>query len=74
MTTPQSARATAAALGISTDVLLRLHRSGAVPAVIHEGRLIRFDLEEVRAALAQRARANASAAQKSAALGLVPTL
>jgi hypothetical protein len=53
-----SANALAKELGITGDTILRLYRDEVIDAEIHEGRLIRFDLEKVRAALAKRAKRN----------------
>jgi hypothetical protein len=53
-----SANALGKELGISVNAVLRLYRDEVIDAEIHEGRLIRFDLEKVRAALAKRARRN----------------
>jgi hypothetical protein len=53
-----SANALAKQLGITGDTILRLYRDEVIDAEIHEGRLIRFDLEKVRTALAKRARRN----------------
>ena len=53
-----SANALGKELGISVNAVLRLYRDEAIDAEIHEGRLIRFDLEKVRTALAKRARRN----------------
>ncbi|MEN9534761.1 MAG: hypothetical protein RLZ22_256 [Verrucomicrobiota bacterium] len=53
-----SANALGKQLGISVNAVLRLYRDEVIDAEIHEGRLIRFDLEKVRAALAKRAKRN----------------
>ena len=53
-----SARALANELGMTHTAILRLYRDEVIDAEIHEGRLIRFDLEKVRVALAKRARRN----------------
>ena len=53
-----SANALGKELGISVNAVLRLYRDEAIDAEIHEGRLIRFDLEKVRTALAKRAKRN----------------
>ena len=53
-----SANALAKELGMTGDTILRLYREEIIDAEIHEGRLIRFDLEKVRVALAKRARRN----------------
>jgi len=53
-----SARSLANELGMTHTAILRLYRDEAINAEIHEGRLIRFDLEKVRAALAKRALRN----------------
>jgi hypothetical protein len=53
-----SANALGKELGISVNAVLRLYRDEVIDAEIHEGRLIRFDLEKVRTALAKRARRN----------------
>jgi hypothetical protein len=53
-----SANALGKELGISVNAVLRLYRDEVIDAEIHEGRLIRFDLEKVRAALAKRAKRN----------------
>lgn len=69
---PISARATARALGISADKLMALYRTGAIDAEIHEGRVIRFDVEAVRLAL--RERAKASRPQQHKAGRMVPII
>lgn len=53
-----SARALANELGMTHTAILRLYRDEVIDAEIHEGRLIRFDLEKVRVALAKRAKRN----------------
>jgi hypothetical protein len=53
-----SANALGKELGISVNAVLRLYRDEVIDAEIHEGRLIRFDLEKVRTALAKRAKRN----------------
>lgn len=53
-----SANALAKELGMNGDTILRLYRDEVIDAEIHEGRLIRFDLEKVRVALAKRAKRN----------------
>lgn len=53
-----SANALAKELGVTVNTILRLYRDEVIDAEIHEGRLIRFDLEKVRAALAKRAKRN----------------
>ena len=53
-----SARALANEFGMTHTAILRLYRDEVIDAEIHEGRLIRFDLEKVRVALAKRARRN----------------
>ena len=53
-----SANAVAKELGVSCDTVLRLYREEVIHAEIHEGRLIRFDLEKVKASLAKRAKRN----------------
>jgi len=40
-------------LGMNTRVVLRWHQSGRIPAKIHNGRIIRFDYDDVIAALQQ---------------------
>lgn len=40
-------------LGMNTAVVLRWHRSGRIPAKIHNGRIIRFIYDDVIAALHQ---------------------
>jgi predicted DNA-binding transcriptional regulator AlpA len=52
---PVSARQTAKALGTSSNSIMAWYRAGYFPAEIAEGRLFRFDVEKVRAALALRA-------------------
>jgi len=42
-------------LGLSHHGVISLYERGAIPAEIAEGRLYRFDLEKVKAALAARA-------------------
>jgi hypothetical protein len=53
-----SARSIANELGMTHTAILRLYRDEVIDAEIHEGRLIRFDLEKVRTALAKRAKRN----------------
>ncbi len=53
-----SANALAKELGMNGDTILRLYRDEVIDAEIHEGRLIRFDLEKVRDRLAKRAKQN----------------
>ncbi len=53
-----SARALASQLGMTHTAILRLYRQEIIDAEIHEGRLIRFDLEKVRDRLAKRAKQN----------------
>ena len=53
-----SANALGKELGISVNAVLRLYRDEVIDAEIHEGRLIRFDLEKVRSTLAKRAKRN----------------
>lgn len=53
-----SANALAKELGVTVNTILRLYRDEVIDAEIHEGRLIRFDLEKVRVALAKRAKRN----------------
>jgi hypothetical protein len=53
-----SANALAKQLGLTGDTVLRLYRDDVIDAEIHEGRLIRFDIEKVRVALAKRAKRN----------------
>ena len=53
-----SARALANEFGMTHTAILRLYRDEVIDAEIHEGRLIRFDLEKVRVALAKRAKRN----------------
>jgi hypothetical protein len=53
-----SANALGKELGISVNAVLRLYRDEVIDAEIHEGRLIRFDLEKVRSTLAKRAKGN----------------
>ncbi|MES2659288.1 MAG: hypothetical protein V4689_11775 [Verrucomicrobiota bacterium] len=50
-----NARDLGIALGMSCQTVIRLQKSGAIPAEIAEGRLYRFDLEKVKKALADRA-------------------
>jgi predicted site-specific integrase-resolvase len=68
---PLSARATARELGIGTDTLLRRYRDGKFPAVVDDGRLIRFDLETVRKALAPTKTRKPRVAKLPA--GMIPT-
>lgn len=42
-------------IGVSIPTVIRLFKAGKIPAEIAEGRLRRFDLAKVRAALAERA-------------------
>ena len=42
-------------IGVSKCVVLRWHAEGRIPAEVSEGRVIRFDLERVKAHLAKRA-------------------
>jgi hypothetical protein len=53
-----SANALGKELGLTGDTILRLYRDEVIDAEIHEGRLIRFDLEKVRSTLAKRAKRN----------------
>lgn len=41
---------------MSKDAVLDLYHKGAFPAVIAEGKVYRFDLQQVEAALAKRAK------------------
>jgi len=52
---PLCASGIAAALGLTHKTVIALYEKGAIPAEIAEGRLYRFDLAKVRAALAERA-------------------
>jgi hypothetical protein len=52
---PLSASALGRQLGISSGAVMRLHREGVIPAVISEGRLIRFDAVKCAELLAERA-------------------
>jgi len=45
----------AKALGVSCATTTAWAKAGVIPIEIHEGRLYRFDLEKVKAALAERA-------------------
>ena len=45
----------AAALGVAVATITAWAKKGIIPAEIHEGRLYRFDLARVKAALAERA-------------------
>jgi hypothetical protein len=51
----KSARATGRELGLSATKVLELEAAGVISAEIHEGRLIRFDVEKVRKVLRKRA-------------------
>lgn len=44
------------AIGLGLKAFLRLYRAGAFPAAVHEGRLMRFEIQAVRDSLAKRAR------------------
>lgn len=46
----------AQALGVSPSVITRWHQTGVIIPTIKEGNVIRFDLEEVEAGLAKRAK------------------
>jgi predicted site-specific integrase-resolvase len=50
-------------LGISTETISRLTKSGAITPVVKEGMLIRYDLDQVRQQLAERAKLNATTDQ-----------
>jgi len=52
---PLSAAALGRILGISSGAVMRLHRDGIIPAVVSEGRLIRFDAAKCQSLLATRA-------------------
>lgn len=65
-----SARATGRALGMSDSTIMRLYAERVIDAEVHEGRLIRFDLEKVRKTLAKRADQNRKTASPA---GMIPT-
>jgi len=52
---PLCASGIAAATGLTHKTVIKLYKAGAIPAEIAEGRLYRFDLAKVKAALAERA-------------------
>lgn len=49
---------TAREVGTSKPTLLEWHKQGIVPSVVNEGRVIRFDIDEVKEALKARAKRN----------------
>lgn len=51
-----NSKQTAEALGVSPHTVCEWLNQGIITAEIHEGRCIRFDLENVRAQLARRAK------------------
>lgn len=51
----KNSRKTAEALGLSPSQISELLKAGAITAEIHEGSLIRFDVEKVRTQLRERA-------------------
>ena len=53
-----STLATAKALGLSAATVTRLYRECIIDAEIHEGRVIKFDVEKCRKRLADRAKKN----------------
>jgi hypothetical protein len=67
-----SANALGKELGISVNAVLRLYRDEVIDAEIHEGRLIRFDLEKVRSTLAKRAKRNRQSIANS--VDLIPLI
>ncbi len=74
-----SVKELAAVLGISVDSVYRAYRKGDIPAV-QICRMIRFDLEQVRQATEQKARAmpnsrcarRAAGASRRRAIGISP--
>jgi len=54
-TTSLNATQIGAKLSLDQSTVIALYKKGAIPAEIAEGRLYRFDLEKVKAALAERA-------------------
>lgn len=69
-----SARGLARELGMSADFVLRIYREGIIDAEVHEGTLIRFDAEKVKATLAKRAKRNrGEVAARTNQPGMVPT-
>jgi predicted site-specific integrase-resolvase len=50
-----TARQLAKEIGISYRTVLEWTAAGVIPIAIHECRIFRYDIEEVRAALAKRA-------------------
>ena len=43
-------------LSCTAETVRRWHRQGIIPSAIHEGKTVRFDLYDVRAALRRRAK------------------
>ena len=69
-----SARKLGLELGMSVNAVLRLYRDGIIDAEVHEGTLIRFDAEKVKATLAKRAKRNrGEVAAPTNQPGMVPT-
>jgi predicted DNA-binding transcriptional regulator AlpA len=51
----------AAHLSMSDSQVIKLMKRGTIPTVVREGRIYRFDIEEVDKVLAERARAQTPA-------------
>ena len=56
-------RGLAAALGLTPATICNWTRSGTITAVVREGRILRYDLDQVRQQLAERAKSNATTEQ-----------
>jgi len=69
-----NAKKTAAALGVSPQSIGEWLASGAITPEIHEGRVIRFNLDNVRAQLAKRAKKAKRETYAKSETNLVPTL
>ena len=57
---PLNQRQLADALGVSSQSIIEWRKAGIIKPTIHEGYVIRFDLESVKQQLADRAKSNAS--------------
>lgn len=52
---PTTAQGVAREFDTTIPTVHSWYRKGIIPALVHEGRVIRFNLEQVRVALAERA-------------------
>lgn len=68
-----SAKDLAAELGLHPSQVTRLRQSGAISPEILEGRLVRFDLDKVKRALAKRAKEHQREEAEHLPDGMVPT-